>query len=49
MIGAAAEIIRNDGGITALWKGIGPALVLVINPVLQVRNAMASPYSSPDR
>jgi adenine nucleotide transporter 17 len=29
------DIVKNDGGVKALWKGIGPALVLVINPVLQ--------------
>lgn len=27
--------IVKDEGILALWKGLGPALVLVINPVLQ--------------
>jgi len=35
MLGAMMDIIKNDGGVKALWKGIGPALVLVINPVLQ--------------
>jgi solute carrier family 25 (peroxisomal adenine nucleotide transporter), member 17 len=35
MFSAMMDIIRNDGGITALWKGIGPALILVINPVIQ--------------
>lgn len=30
----ARRIIRKDG-ITAFWRGIGPALVLVMNPVLQ--------------
>lgn len=35
MFSAMMDIIRNDGGISALWKGIGPALILVINPVLQ--------------
>lgn len=34
MLQAAREII-GEKGITALWRGIGPALVLVINPVLQ--------------
>ncbi|KAJ6539326.1 mitochondrial carrier [Mycena capillaripes] len=32
------ETVRNilrEGGIQAFWRGIGPALVLVINPVLQ--------------
>ena len=28
------SILENDG-ITAFWRGIGPAMVLVINPVLQ--------------
>lgn len=28
-------ILRKDG-ITAFWRGIGPALVLVVNPILQV-------------
>ncbi|EPQ28258.1 uncharacterized protein PFL1_04085 [Pseudozyma flocculosa PF-1] len=27
--------IVNDDGLLALWRGIGPALVLVINPILQ--------------
>ncbi|KAI0638575.1 mitochondrial carrier [Trametes polyzona] len=27
-------ILRKDG-ITALWRGLGPALVLVINPIIQ--------------
>jgi len=27
--------ILREGGIQAFWRGIGPALVLVINPVLQ--------------
>lgn len=27
--------IVSDDGITALWRGIGPALFLVINPILQ--------------
>ncbi|CAO1627237.1 unnamed protein product [Sympodiomycopsis kandeliae] len=27
--------IINDDGVTALWRGIGPALFLVINPILQ--------------
>lgn len=28
------HIMKNDG-ITAFWKGLGPSLVLVINPILQ--------------
>ncbi|KAJ7276375.1 peroxisomal membrane protein [Mycena haematopus] len=27
--------VSREGGIQAFWRGIGPALVLVINPVLQ--------------
>lgn len=27
--------IVNDDGLLALWSGLGPALVLVINPILQ--------------
>ncbi|KAJ6485000.1 mitochondrial carrier domain-containing protein [Mycena vitilis] len=27
--------ILQDGGVRAFWRGIGPALVLVMNPVLQ--------------
>lgn len=33
-IEAAREIIRKDG-VKGLWRGIGPALILVINPVIQ--------------
>jgi len=33
---AARMIIRKEG-ISSLWAGVGPALILVINPVLQVR------------
>lgn len=29
------HILRKDG-IGAFWRGIGPALVLVINPIIQV-------------
>lgn len=34
MIQSALEII-DERGIKGLWRGLGPALVLVINPVLQ--------------
>ncbi|TFY81880.1 hypothetical protein EWM64_g2129 [Hericium alpestre] len=34
MLDTAAQILRT-GGFAGLWRGIGPALVLVINPVLQ--------------
>lgn len=34
MVSVAQEIIKRDG-VKGLWRGIGPALVLVINPVLQ--------------
>ena len=27
--------ILHTGGLKAFWRGLGPALVLVINPVLQ--------------
>lgn len=33
-IATLKQIVKNDG-VLALWKGIGPALVLVINPILQ--------------
>lgn len=33
---AAHQITRKEG-VGSLWAGIGPALILVINPVLQVR------------
>ena len=32
---AAREIYKSDG-LKGFWRGIGPALVLVINPVIQV-------------
>lgn len=35
MLGAAKEILDKSGP-AGLWKGLGPALILVINPVLQV-------------
>lgn len=31
---AAGEIIKKDG-VKGLWRGLGPALILVINPVIQ--------------
>lgn len=33
----AAHLIIRKEGIGSLWAGVGPALILVINPVLQVR------------
>ncbi|WVR05496.1 hypothetical protein IAU60_002514 [Kwoniella sp. DSM 27419] len=33
-IEAAREIVKKDG-VKGLWRGIGPALILVINPVIQ--------------
>ena len=33
------HILRKDG-ITAFWRGLGPALVLVINPIIQVSSTM---------
>lgn len=35
MVESAANIIKADG-LTGLWRGLGPALILVINPVIQV-------------
>lgn len=32
---SAQTIIKQDG-IRGLWRGLGPALILVINPVIQV-------------
>ena len=34
-VAAAREILKQDG-VKGLWRGIGPALILVINPVIQV-------------
>ncbi|KAF7352808.1 Peroxisomal membrane protein [Mycena venus] len=34
-IAETVRAILREGGIQAFWRGIGPALVLVINPVLQ--------------
>jgi adenine nucleotide transporter 17 len=38
-------IMRKDG-IAAFWRGLGPALVLVINPILQVRMSPERPYTN---
>jgi len=38
-IDAAHAILKKDG-LAGFWRGIGPALVLVINPVIQVRGVM---------
>jgi hypothetical protein len=35
---AAGEILKQDG-LKGFWRGIGPALILVINPVIQVSRA----------
>ena len=32
---ATIRLILRKGGLAAFWRGVGPALVLVINPVLQ--------------
>jgi hypothetical protein len=32
-----AQKIINKDGVAGLWAGIGPALTLVINPIIQVR------------
>lgn len=34
-------IIKADG-VKGLWRGIGPALILVINPVIQVGKTSSS-------
>lgn len=34
-IQSAKAIIKQDG-VKGLWRGLGPALILVINPVIQV-------------
>jgi len=34
IIGTIRSIVRT-GGVQALWRGVGPALILVINPILQ--------------
>ncbi|KDQ17354.1 hypothetical protein BOTBODRAFT_172397 [Botryobasidium botryosum FD-172 SS1] len=34
IVGTIRSIIRA-GGVQALWRGVGPALILVINPILQ--------------
>lgn len=33
----AVQAILKKDGISGFWRGIGPALILVINPVIQVR------------
>lgn len=33
-VNTVQHILRKDG-LTALWRGLGPALVLVINPIIQ--------------
>ncbi len=35
LIQTVKYILRKEG-IAAFWRGIGPALVLVINPIVQV-------------
>jgi len=32
---AASAILKKDG-LSGFWRGIGPALILVINPIIQV-------------
>ncbi|ORX33298.1 mitochondrial carrier [Kockovaella imperatae] len=34
-IAVAAQRIYNEAGVLGFWRGIGPALVLVLNPVIQ--------------
>lgn len=31
----ACALVRDGGGLRALWKGLGPSLVLVVNPAIQ--------------
>lgn len=33
----AVQAILKKDGVSGFWRGIGPALILVINPVIQVR------------
>lgn len=33
---SALKAILKQDGVKGLWRGIGPALILVINPVIQV-------------
>lgn len=35
-MGKAAGDIIKASGVKGLWRGLGPALILVINPVIQV-------------
>lgn len=39
---AAGEIYNKDG-VKGFWRGIGPALILVINPVIQVELPLEAP------
>jgi adenine nucleotide transporter 17 len=34
LLGTAARLLRTDG-LAAFFRGLGPALVLVVNPVIQ--------------
>jgi len=38
----AARAIYKQDGIQGFWRGIGPALILVINPVIQVSTRLLS-------
>lgn len=40
---SALKAILKQDGIKGLWRGIGPALILVINPVIQVSLAQRRP------
>lgn len=45
-IDAAHAILKKDG-LKGFWRGIGPALVLVINPVIQVSRLDGAGDSEP--
>lgn len=42
---SALKAILKQDGVKGLWRGIGPALILVINPVIQVSASNASATS----
>jgi adenine nucleotide transporter 17 len=40
---AVSAILRKDGP-SGLWRGIGPALILVINPIIQASTTILTAY-----